>query len=74
MGLAFAFTEKCLLTVKISRKSVFHPHETHILSRIDISVLYNFFRGFEKYRISTQNPKGLAFGFTEKHLFTTKTS
>jgi hypothetical protein len=31
------------------------------------------FRGFEKYRDSSQTPKGLAFGFTKKLLFTTKT-
>jgi hypothetical protein len=28
---------------------------------------------FEKYRVSAQNPKGLAFGFTEKRLFAMKT-
>jgi hypothetical protein len=30
--------------------------------------------GFEKYRVSTENSKGLAFGFTEKHGPTSKTS
>jgi hypothetical protein len=39
-GLAFGFTEKCLFMVKTSRKYVLHPHEAHILSLLDVSVLY----------------------------------
>jgi hypothetical protein len=31
------------------------------------------FRGFKKYRVSTHNPNGFAFSFTEKHMFTMKT-
>jgi hypothetical protein len=33
----------------------------------------NIFWGFKRYGVSTQNPKGLTFGFTDKHLFIAKT-
>jgi hypothetical protein len=67
MGLAFGFTEKCLFAMKIGQKSIFHSHQAHILSQLDIIVLYTIFLRFKKkYRVSAQNPKGLAFGFTEK--------
>jgi hypothetical protein len=61
-------------TVKTSQKSVFHPRQAHILSRLDVSVLYIIFweEGFQKYQVSAQNPKALAFGFTEKCLFMAK--
>jgi hypothetical protein len=63
-------------TVKTSQKSVFHPCQAHILSRLDVLVLYIFFweEGFQKYQVSAQNPKALAFGFTEKCMSTVKTS
>jgi hypothetical protein len=38
--LAFSFTPKRLLTIKIGRKSIFHPRETHIIVQLDITVLY----------------------------------
>jgi hypothetical protein len=44
--LAFSFTEKYLSRTKIGRKSVFHPHEVHILCRLDVSILYINFYGF----------------------------
>jgi hypothetical protein len=44
--------------VKMGRKSVFHPHDAHILDRF--TVLYIIFLGFQKYLISAQIPKGLA--------------
>jgi hypothetical protein len=65
MWLAFGFTEKCLFTTKTVQKSVFQPREIHIPSRLEVFVLYINFWGFEKYRISTQNPKGLDFDFTK---------
>jgi hypothetical protein len=42
------------------------------MSQLDISMMFIIFRGFEKYRVSVQNTKGLAFNFTGKHLFTVK--
>jgi hypothetical protein len=57
--LAFDFTKKCLFTSKTDQKFVFHLRETHILSQLDISVLYIIF-------------KGLAFDFTEKYIFAMK--
>jgi hypothetical protein len=36
-------------------------------------VLYINFSGFEKYRVSAQNTKGLPFSFTEKRLLEMKT-
>jgi hypothetical protein len=59
--------------MKTARKSVFHPHDAHILVWLYITVLYIIFCGFEKYPVSSQNPKEFAFGFTEKHLFAGKT-
>jgi hypothetical protein len=69
--LAFGFTEKCLFTVKTCQKSVFHPRD-HIVSQIDVSMLYKKIRGFEKYRVSAENPKH-DFCFTKKSLFVMKT-
>jgi hypothetical protein len=53
--LAFGFTEislsfywKCLFMVKAGWKSVSHPREAHILSRLDILVLYINFLGAPK--------------------------
>jgi hypothetical protein len=42
-------------------------------ARLDITVLYTIFLGFKKLQASTQSPKGLDVGFTEKRLFTPKT-
>jgi hypothetical protein len=42
-----------------------------MLSQLDVSMLYKKIRGFQKYRVSPQNPKGLVFVFTGKLLFTT---
>jgi hypothetical protein len=53
--------------VKMGQKSVFHPHDAHILDRLNITVLYIIFLGFQKYLISAQIPKGLA-----KRLLTAK--
>jgi hypothetical protein len=44
--LAFDFFEKCLFTMKIGQKSIFHHRETHILARLDIMVLFTIFLGF----------------------------
>jgi hypothetical protein len=71
-GSDFGLTKKHLFTMNTSQKSVFHPRETHILSLLYILVLYKKISGFEKCRVSTQNPKVLAFGFTEKHMFMMK--
>jgi hypothetical protein len=39
-GLAFGFTEKYWFAMKIGRKFILHPCEAHILSVLDVSVLY----------------------------------
>jgi hypothetical protein len=55
-GLAFGFTKKHLFTGKTRQKSIFHPYEAHILSRLNGSLLYiNFLRVFEKYQVLAQN-------------------
>jgi hypothetical protein len=57
----------------MGKKSVFYPYETHILAKLDIMVLYIIWgRGVEKYKVSAENSNGLAFGFTNKHLFIVK--
>jgi hypothetical protein len=47
--------------VKTGQKYVFHPCLAYIMSRLNVS-----------YQVSAQNLKGLAFGFTDKCLFTAK--
>jgi hypothetical protein len=61
--------------MKIGRKFIFHPCEADILDRLHITVLYTFFWDFEEHRVSAQylKTKELAFSFTEKRLFVTKT-
>jgi hypothetical protein len=72
-GLAFGFTEKRMFAVKTSWKFVFHPHEAYNLSRLDASMLYINFWGFEKYWASAQNPKRVSLQFYWKCMFTMKT-
>jgi hypothetical protein len=47
-GLAFGFTEKHLFAIKTDWKSVFHLHETHILSQLENMLLYTMFLRFWK--------------------------
>jgi hypothetical protein len=49
----------------MGQKSIFHPREPHILSRLDVLVLYINFRGSKKYRVSAQNQMRLPFDFTK---------
>jgi hypothetical protein len=58
--------------MKTGQKYVFYPYGAHILSQLDITVMYTLFWSFKKYRISAQNPKVLAFGFTDNHHVMTK--
>jgi hypothetical protein len=60
-------------TLKTYQKSIFYLYDAHILARLDVTVFYTIFLGFEKYRASAQKLKGLAFCFTIKCLFTVKT-
>jgi hypothetical protein len=55
---------------KTDRNFIFHGCISQILNQLHIMVKYI---SFKKFQISTQNPKGLAFGFTEKRQFTIKT-
>jgi hypothetical protein len=64
-GLAFNFTDKRLFTVKMGQKIIFHLCEPHIFAPLDITILYTIFLGFEKYRVSSQQAKGLV----SLHLF-----
>jgi hypothetical protein len=52
--------------VKTCQKSIFHLREAYILAQSKITILYTIFLHFEKYRVSAQKTKGLAFGFTKK--------
>jgi hypothetical protein len=61
------FYQKHLFVMKTGQKSVFHPSEFHILTRLDITVLYTFFR-FWKISSFASKPKGV----TEKRLFVAK--
>jgi hypothetical protein len=65
-GLAFGFNEKCLFTVKTGRKSIFHPREAHILSRLDILVLYINFYGFWKILSFDPKPKEVSLRILRK--------
>jgi hypothetical protein len=42
-SLGLGFTEKYLFVTKIDRKSVFQPHEAHVLSWLEVSVMYTNF-------------------------------
>jgi hypothetical protein len=56
--LVFGFYEKMTLHDENGSKFVFHPGEAHIISRLDVSMLYIIFRGFKKYLLLPQNLKG----------------
>jgi hypothetical protein len=71
-GFSLLFYKKCLFAMKTGKKPVFHLCEAHILAWLYITVLYTIFWGFEKYRVSAQTRKGLAFCFTNRHLYTVK--
>jgi hypothetical protein len=71
--LAFGFTEKCQCVAKTDWHSVFLGRDTHMPDRLYIMVLYIIFTGFKNLQILGQNPKVLAFGFTEKRQFVAKT-
>jgi len=71
--LAFGFTEKGNFVAKTDWDSVFLGRDTHIPDWLYITVLYISFYRFKKIQILAQNPKVLAFGFTEKRKFVAKT-
>jgi hypothetical protein len=52
---------------KIERNSKFLGRKAHILDQLHVMVHIKVFTGFfKKIKISAQNSKGLAFGFTQK--------
>jgi hypothetical protein len=53
-------------------KIIFYLSEAHILAWLDITVLYTVFLGLKKFWVWAHDPKGLAFGFIKKYLFTVK--
>jgi hypothetical protein len=72
--LAFGFTEKCQFVAKTDWHSVILGRDdTHIPDWLYIMVLYIIFTVFKKLQILGQNPRVLAFGFTEKRKFVAKT-
>jgi hypothetical protein len=71
-GLPLVLPKNVCSRQKMSQKSIFQPREARILSQLDILCCTYIFKGFEKYRVFAQNPDGLAFGFTNKHLFAMK--
>jgi hypothetical protein len=72
-GLVFSFTEECQFVTKTDSNSVFVGRKAHTLDRLHIMPPHISFYGFKKNQVSAQNPKGLAFGLTEKILFAKKT-
>jgi hypothetical protein len=73
MGVAYGFTENCQFGAKTDRNSVSPGRDPRIANRLSITVLYFNFYGFEKFHIFAQNPKVLAYGFTENGQFEAKT-
>jgi hypothetical protein len=57
---------------KADQNSVLLGPEGHIPDWLYIIVLYISFYGFKKNQFFDQNPKGLAFCFTEKRQFAAK--
>jgi alpha-glucuronidase len=59
--------------MKTGNTSVFHPHKTHIIARLDVTVLYTIFEVLKniKFRQKTQGVK-LHF-LPKKRLFAAKT-
>jgi hypothetical protein len=73
-GVSLRFYKKNrVFTIKIGRKSVFHPREAPILTRLDITVLYIVVWGFWKILSFGQKPKEVSFWFYKKCMFATKT-
>jgi hypothetical protein len=71
--LYFDFTQKCEFVTKTNRNSIFLGREADILDWLYTIVLYKNFMGFlKKNQILAQDPKVLAFGFTEKCHFVAK--
>jgi hypothetical protein len=64
--LAFGFIVKYQFVAKTDRNSVFLDREAHIPDQLYIIVMYISFKGFKKNQILLQNPKVLAFNYTEK--------
>jgi hypothetical protein len=59
--------------VKTDRNSVFFYCKAHIIDRLHIMVPLISFYGFSKISNFGSDPKGLAFNFTEKRQFASKT-
>jgi hypothetical protein len=70
--LAFDFMEKLQFVAKTDWNSIFLGCEYQIPDQLYIMVIYIHFYGFKKNQISAQNPKVLAFSFTEKCQFMAK--
>jgi hypothetical protein len=64
--LAFDFTQKRYFAAKTNRNSVFLGRKVQMSDHLHIMVSYICFYGFKNIKISSQNPKGLAFAFTKK--------
>jgi hypothetical protein len=71
--LAYGFTKNHLFAAKTDQNSVFLGRDLHILNQKYIKVPYVIFNEFYFFKIFTQNPYVLAYGFTENHHFVAKT-
>jgi hypothetical protein len=47
-----------MFVIKTNRKFIFHPDEAHICARLNLTVLYTHFLGFEKISSFSSTPKG----------------
>jgi hypothetical protein len=70
--LAFCFTKNHLYAMKTGQKYTFQPREAHILSWLDILMLYINFWGIWIILSFGAKPKGFSLWFYRKSLFAMK--
>jgi hypothetical protein len=70
--LAYGFIENCQFRAKTDRNSVFLARDHRIANRLSIAVPYMNLYVFKKIHIFNQNPRVLAYGFTENCQFGAK--
>jgi hypothetical protein len=72
--LAYGFSKNCQFVAKADWNSVFPGRDPRIANLLSITVPYfNFYEFWKKFHIFAQNPKVLAYGFTENCQFGAKT-
>jgi hypothetical protein len=68
------FTEKRLHDENMLEIHISSPWDSYSVSVRRFGVIHKYLGDFVKYRVLTQKPNGLFFGFTYKQLFTMKMS